>query len=105
MALLELHRTEEAVKAFKDALAAADSHLALAGTNVAALQVRALALGGLAVTTGDPARTAETETALGRAQAVTNAPGVAADTRRLLKLIASQDRSGILTETASLQDQ
>ena len=52
MALLELHRTEEAVKAFRDALAAADAHLALADTNVAALQVRgALALGGLAVTT------------------------------------------------------
>jgi len=104
-ALLELHRTEEAVKAFRDALAAADDHLALADTNVAALQVRALALGGLAVTTSDPARTAHAETALGRAQAVPNAPGAVADTRRLLKLIASHDRSGTLTETASLQDQ
>jgi tetratricopeptide (TPR) repeat protein len=80
MALLELHRTEEAVKAFRDALAAADAHLALADTNVAALQVRALALGGLAITTSDLARTAETETALARAQAVANAPGAAADT-------------------------
>jgi tetratricopeptide (TPR) repeat protein len=105
MALLELHRTEEAVKAFRDALAAADAHLALADTNVAALQVRALALSGLAVTTSDPARTAETETALGRAQAVANAPGAVADTRRLLKLIASHDHSGILAEAASLQDQ
>ena len=105
MALLELHRTEEAVKAFKDALAAANAHLALADTNIAALQVRALALGGLAVTTSDPARTAETEIALGRAQAVANAPGAAADTRRLLKLIASHDHSGILAEAASLQDQ
>jgi tetratricopeptide (TPR) repeat protein len=104
MALLELHRTEEAVKAFRDALAAADDHLALADTNVAALQVRALALGGLAVTTSDPARTAQTETALGRAQAVANAPGATADTRRLLKLIASHDHSGTLTEAASPQD-
>ena len=103
-ALLELHRTEEAVKAFRDALAAADAHLVLADTNVAALQVRALALGGLAVTTSDPARMAETETALGRAQAVANAPGAAADTRRLLKLIVSHDHSGILAEVASLQD-
>jgi hypothetical protein len=101
LALLELHRSEEAVRAFSDALTAADTHLALADTNVAALQVRALALSGLAVTTSDPAWAAKTDTALTRAQAITNAPGMTADTHRLLKLIASHDRSGILAEIGS----
>ena len=40
MALLELHRAEESVRAFSDALTAADALLALADRNVAALQAR-----------------------------------------------------------------
>ena len=56
LALLELHRVEESVRAFSDAVTAADALLALADSNVAALQARALALSGLAAATGDPAR-------------------------------------------------
>ena len=100
LALLELHRLEESVRAFSDAVAAADALLALADRNVAALQARALALSGLAAATGDPARAAEAGEAFARAHAVTSAAGVAADTRRLLDQIACHDRSGILAGSA-----
>jgi hypothetical protein len=60
---------------------------------VAALQARVLALAGLAAVTGDPARAMEAGDAFARADAVTGAAGVAADTRRLLDQIASHDRS------------
>ena len=85
LALLGLHRVEESVEAFSDAVTAADALLALADRNVAALQARALALSGLAAATGDPARAAEAVEAFARAHAVTSAAGVAADTRRLLE--------------------
>ena len=83
LALLELDRPEESVRAFSDAVTAADALLALADRNVAALQARALALSGLAAAAGDPAGPRG-----GRgfrpSHAVTDAAGVAADTRRLL---------------------
>ena len=93
------------MRAFSDALTAADALLALADSNVAALQARALALTGLAVATGDPARAAEAVQAFARVDAVTSAAGVAADTRRLLDAIASHDRSGVLAEVRAAQDQ
>jgi hypothetical protein len=46
LALLELHRPSEAERAFTGALTTADTLLALADHNVAALQARALALAG-----------------------------------------------------------
>jgi tetratricopeptide (TPR) repeat protein len=98
LALLELHRVAEAVRAFGGALAAADGQLVLGDTNVAALHVRALALSGLAATTGDPARAADAASAFTSAQNATSAVGVAADTRRLLKLITPHDQTGILAE-------
>ena len=104
LALLELHRADESVRAFSDAVAAADALLALADSNVAALQARALALSGLAAATGDPARAAQAAEAFARARAVTSAAGVAADTRRLLDEIASHDRSGILAGIHATQD-
>ena len=104
LALLELHRLDESVRAFSDAVTAADALLALADRNVAALQVRALALSGLAAATGDPARATEAVQAFARAHAVTGAAGVAADTRRLLDEIASHDRSGVLAEVRAAQD-
>ena len=67
LALLELHRAGESVRAFSDALTAADALLALADSNVAALQARALALSGLAAATGDPARATEAGEAFARA--------------------------------------
>ena len=104
LALLGLHRREESVQAFRGALAAADALLALADSNVAALQARALALSGLAAATGDPARAAEAGEAFARADAVTGAAGVAADTRRLLDQIACHDQSGILAQIRAAPD-
>ncbi len=104
LALLGLHRREESVRAFSGALAAADALLALADRNVAALHARALALSGLAAATGDPAQAAEAGKAFARADAVTGAAGVAADTRRLLDQIACHDQSGILAQIRAAPD-
>ena len=104
LALLELHRADEGVRAFGDALTAADALLALADNNVAALQARALTLSGLAAATGDPARATEAVEAFARAHTITSAAGVAADTHRLLNMIVSHDRSGVLAEVRAAQD-
>ena len=85
-------------------VAAADALLALADSNVAALQARALALSGLAAATGDPARATQAVQAFARARAITSAAGAAADTRGLLNVIASHDRSGFLAEVRAAQD-
>jgi CBS domain-containing protein len=66
---------------------------------VAALGARALALSCLAVVTSDQARAAEAAEAFARARAVTRAPGVVADTRRLLGIITAHDQAGLLTAT------
>ena len=95
VALLELHRLES-VRAFSDAVTAADALLLLAERNVAALQVRALALSGLAVAAGDQARASLAGDALARTHTVTSAAGVVADTHRLFEMITRLDRSGIL---------
>ncbi len=105
LALLELYRLGESVRAFSDAVTAADALLALADSNVAALQARALALNGLAATAGDPVRAAEAGEAFARAHAVTSAAGVAEDTRRLLDKILCHDRSGILAKVRAAHDQ
>ncbi len=96
LALLELRRLTESRQALTDAVAAADALLALADRNVAALEARALALSGLAVVAGDPARAAEAVQAFAQARAVTRAPGVVAETRRLLGIITAHDQSGVL---------
>jgi len=105
MALLALDRADEPVRAFSDALTAADALLALADCNVAALQARALAICGLAVAADDPAQAAEAAEAFARVDAVASAAGVAADTRQLLDAIAAYDRSGVLAELRAAQDQ
>jgi len=104
LALLELHQVDEGVRAFSDALTAADALLGLASRNVAALQARALALSGLAAATADPTRASEAVKAFAQARATTSAAGVATETRRLLNAIASHDRSGILAEVRASQD-
>ncbi len=104
LALLGLHRPEESVRAFREAVAAADALLALADSNVAALQARALALSGLAAAAGDPAQATQAGEAFARADAVTGAAGVAADTRRLLDQIACHDQSGILAQIRAAPD-
>ena len=104
LAMLELQRADEAVRAFTEALAAADALLALTDSNVAALQARALALAGLAATTSDLACATEAARAFTRAQAITSAAGVAADTHRLLTPIAAHDQSGVLAEVRAAHD-
>jgi hypothetical protein len=94
LALLELNRPDESARVFTEALAAADGMLALADRNVSALEVRALALSGLAVVAEDAAEAAE---AFIGARAVTRAPGVVVDTRRLLGIITAHDQDGLLT--------
>jgi tetratricopeptide (TPR) repeat protein len=104
LALLELQRADEAAQAFAGALAAADALLALADNNIAALQARALALAGLVAATGDPARASGAKQVFTHAQAITRAPSVAADTHRLLKMIAAHDQSDLLTGLGGAQD-
>jgi tetratricopeptide (TPR) repeat protein len=104
LALLQLDRAGESVRAFSDALTSADALLAFADDNVAAVQARALALSGLAAATGDPGRAAEAAEAFARARNIASAAGVAADTHRLLKAIASRDQSGVLAEIPPAQD-
>ena len=104
LALLALDRADEGARVFSDALTAADALLALAGSSVAALQVRALALSGLALVAGDHARASEAVEAFARVDAVTGAAGVTADTRRLLDAIAAHDQTGILAEARAAQD-
>lgn len=96
MALFELDRGDEALAAFTGAVAAADGLLALADRNVSALQARALALSGLAAATSDAARAGEAADAFARADAVTTAAGVVAETNQLLVRIVALDRAGIL---------
>ena len=105
LALLALRRLDESARAFGEGLTAADALLALADRNIAALQARALALSGLAVAAGDPARAAQAGEAFARARAVTSATGAVADTRRLLEAIVSRDQSGILAGLRAVQDQ
>jgi tetratricopeptide (TPR) repeat protein len=96
LALLQLSRNDHAAAAFQDAIASADRLLALADSNVAALQARAVALAGLAVTGGHPAQVEEARAGLARIRAVTIADGVTAQTQRLLDLTVAQDASGLL---------
>jgi tetratricopeptide (TPR) repeat protein len=103
VALLELHLTDEAVAAFTDTVATADAQLALADRNIAALQARALALSGLAAATGDATSAGQASQARARANTVTTAAGVVADTDRLLTRITVHDRTGILADTRAAQ--
>lgn len=96
LALLGLRRTRDSVRAFSEAVTAADALLARADSNVTALQARALALSGLAVATGDPERAAEAAEAFARRRA--SAVGVAENTRQLFNVLARYDQAGLLAE-------
>ena len=96
LALLELHRVDEAARALSGALTAADAPLALADRNVVALQAQAPALSGLAAAVGDPGRAREAAEALTRLRTTTSAAGMDAATSRLLDVIASHGRTGNL---------
>lgn len=99
VALGQLQRVEEAVQAFSDALTYAEALLALAELNIAALQVRALALSGLAAATDDPMRATQAAQAFTQLQRATRAAGVVADSVWLLDAITSFcDTAGVLAE-------
>ena len=104
LALLHLHRLEDSAQTFSDVVTATNALLALTDRNVAALLARALALSGFAAVTGDPASAREAGEAFTRAHAVTSAAGVAADTRRLLDMIACHDRSSVLAKVRDAHD-
>jgi hypothetical protein len=93
-----VERVEEAVQAFSDALTNAETLLARAELNIAALQVRALALSGLAAATDDPIRATQAAEAFTQLQRATRAAaGVVADSVWLLDAITSScDTAGIL---------
>jgi hypothetical protein len=98
-ALGQLQRVEEAVQAFSDALTNAETLLALAELNIAALQVRALALSGLAAATDDPILATQAAQAFTQLQRGTRAAGVVADSVWLLDAITSScDTAGILAD-------
>jgi tetratricopeptide (TPR) repeat protein len=105
VALLELDRIDESLRAFTDAVTAADGLLALADHNVAASRARALALSGLAAATADPTRAAAAMEAFAWADTVTTAAGIVAESRRLLDAIAAHDHAGVLAEVRSNQTQ
>ena len=104
LALLELDAPEASIRPFNQAVTTADALLALTESNVAVLYSRALALSGLAVTTGDSAVALEAYEAFARARVSSSAEGVAADIKHLLKIIVHYDRSNILAEVRSAQD-
>jgi tetratricopeptide (TPR) repeat protein len=104
LALLELHRADQAGRAFTDALTAAEKLLALADSNVAALQARALALSGIAAVAADPDRAIQAAQAFARLRTTAAGAGMTADTRRLLTMIASHDRAGILPQIYADQE-
>jgi hypothetical protein len=92
------------VRVLRDAATAADALLALADTNIAALQARALALSALAAATADPAQARQAAQAFAGARTALSAAGVAADTQRLLTVIASHDRARILPPVHAAQN-
>jgi tetratricopeptide (TPR) repeat protein len=104
LALLELHHADQAGRAFTDALTAAEELLALADSNVAALQARALALSGMAAVAANPDQAIQAAQAFARLRTTAAGADVTADTRRLFTVIASHDRAGILPQIYAAQE-
>ena len=77
------------MQAFNDALTNAETLLALAELNIAALQVRALAGSGWAAATDDPIRATQAVEAFTQLHRATRAAGVVADSFWLLDAISS----------------
>jgi hypothetical protein len=84
-------------EAFSKALAAADTMQAMAPCNVDALDARALACAGLALT-GDPDRAGEAVATFRQARTVTGAAGVVAQVAALFDVLAASDELGILAQ-------
>jgi tetratricopeptide (TPR) repeat protein len=103
IALLQLGRTTDAMRAFEAASRAADTLIELHDRNVAALHARALALCGIAVATGDLDVAGNATDAFTRAGAVTTAAGVTTPSIQLLDQIRRNDQAGILTDLRAAQ--
>ena len=84
-----------AAREFHDAITQADERLEQASGAYKALDTKALALCGLALTT-DPGKAAEAATVFRAARAITSADGIIRRTLALFDALAAADRGGIL---------
>ena len=84
-------------EAFSQALAGAEAMLALAARNVDALDARALACAGLALS-GEPSRAGEAVATFTQARTVTAAAGVLDQVASLFDVLAADDDQGILAQ-------
>jgi tetratricopeptide (TPR) repeat protein len=96
IAQLRQDRPSAAAHEFRDAISQADALLRLTDDAYAALNTRALALCGLALT-ADPGKAAEATAAFLGARAITSAEGIVRRTHALFEVIAAADDSDILT--------
>jgi tetratricopeptide (TPR) repeat protein len=85
-----------AAQEFHTAITHAGEQLQQTSEDYEALDTKALALCGLALTT-DPANAAEAATAFRAARAITSADGIVGQTLALFNALAATDRAGILT--------
>jgi tetratricopeptide (TPR) repeat protein len=84
-----------AAREFQEAITQADQQRELSGGGYQVLDIKALALCGLALTT-DPASAVEAATAFRAARAVTSADGITRRALALFDALAATDRGGIL---------
>jgi len=87
-----------AAKEFQASITQAGQQLEQASGDYAALDTKALALCGLALTT-EPGKAAEAATVFRAARAITSADGIVRHTLALFDALAAADRGGILTGT------
>jgi tetratricopeptide (TPR) repeat protein len=97
-AITQLRQDQPAAAAqeFHTAITHADEQLQHTSGNYGALDTKALALCGLALTT-DPAQAAEAATTFRAARAITSADGIVGQALALFNALAATDRAGILT--------
>ena len=98
MICLRQDRPAEAAREFQQAITRAGQQLEQASGNYDALDTKALALCGLALTT-EPGTAAEACTVFRAARAITSADGVVRRTLALFDALAAADRGGILAGT------
>ena len=96
IAQLRQDQPAEAAREFGDAIIRADELLEHASGAYAALDTRALALCGLALTT-DPDNVVEVSAVFRAARAITSADGIVRQTLALFDALAAADRGDILT--------
>jgi tetratricopeptide (TPR) repeat protein len=97
-AITQLRQGQPAAAAqeFRTAITQADEQLQQTSGDYGALDTKALALCGLALTT-DPAKAAEAATVFRAARAITSADGIVNRALALFNALAAADRGGILT--------